>query len=59
MEHLTGIELSAPIVSPQQMMLQACIKTVQNATKQHELEAQHLAVVATKKATTSLLKKQS
>jgi len=57
MEQLTGIELSAPIVSPQQMMLQACIKTVQNATKQHELEAQHLAVVETKRATTALLKK--
>ena len=57
MEQLTGIELSAPIVSPQQMMLQACIKTVQNATKQHELEAQHLAVEETKRATTAFLKK--
>ena len=55
MEQLTCIELSAPIVSPQQMMLQACIKTAQNATKQHELEAQHLAVVETKRATTAVL----
>ena len=57
MEQLTGIELSVPIVSPQHMMLQVCIKTAQNAIAQHELEAQHLAVVETKKATTALLKK--
>ena len=57
MEQLTGVELSAPIVSPQQMMLAACIKTVQNATIQHELEAQHLAVEETKKVTKAILKR--
>ena len=38
MEQLTGVELSAPLVNPQQMLLQACIKLAQNENLQHELE---------------------
>ena len=57
MEQLTGVELSAPLVSPQQMMLQACIKTAQMAITQHEVEAQHCAVNETKRATRAFLKR--